>query len=148
MPHLRKANTMTKSKRGAERAVVKVVCEYCHGDARRVGAEKIYPHRPDLIGKWFWECAPCGAYVGCHPGTSTPLGRLANAELRRAKQSVHRVLDSLWKSGAMKRHAAYKALAEELDIAPQNCHVGMFDVPTCVAAVSACARLAAARGRK
>lgn len=118
------------------RRAVRVVCDYCHRDAVRVGAEKIYPHRPDLLGKWFWECEPCGAYVGCHPGTTNPLGRLANAELRRAKQSVHRILDPLWKSGKMKRKAAYALLAERLNIAPQNCHVGMFDVDTCKAAVN------------
>ena len=117
-----------------DRAAVK--CGYCHRDAKRVGAEKIYPHRPDLRGKWFWECEPCGAYVGCHPATTNPLGRLANAELRKAKQSVHRVLDPLWKSGKMKRSAAYAMLAKGLNISPQNCHVGMFDVHTCQAAVA------------
>lgn len=114
-----------------------VKCGYCHRDAKRVGAEKLYPHRRDLIGKWFWECEPCGAYVGCHPGTTNPLGRLANAELRRAKQSVHRVLDPLWKSGKMKRKEAYAMLAGKLNIAPRNCHVGMFDVPMCEAAYKA-----------
>lgn len=113
-----------------------VKCGYCHRDAERVGAEKLYPHRRDLLGKWFWDCAPCGAYVGCHPSTTNPLGRLANAELRAAKQSVHRVLDPLWKSGKMKRKEAYALLAKGLNIAPQNCHVGMFDVPTCTAAVA------------
>ena len=113
-----------------------VKCGYCHREANRVGAEKIYPHRDDLLGKWFWECEPCGAYVGCHPGTTNPLGRLANAELRKAKQSVHRALDPLWKSGRMKRKAAYALLADGLNIAPQNCHVGMFDVDACRAALN------------
>lgn len=112
-----------------------VRCDYCNRDAVRVGAEWIYPHRPDLRGKWFWLCQPCRAYVGCHPGTTNPLGRLANAELRRAKQSVHRVLDPLWKSKKMRRSEAYALLAKGLNIAQQNCHVGMFDVHTCQAAV-------------
>lgn len=112
----------------------RVVCGYCDRQAQLVGAEKIYPRRPDLAAKWFWRCEPCGAYVGCHPGTTTPLGRLANAELRRAKQLVHSVLDPLWKSGRMKRHEVYAKLAAALGIAPQNCHVGMFDLVTCDAA--------------
>lgn len=66
-----------------------------------------------------------------------PLGRLANKELRAAKQKVHAALDPLWRSGSMKRSDAYALLAEKLGIAPQNCHVGMFDVPTCRAAVLA-----------
>ena len=113
-----------------------IKCDYCHREAKRVGAEKLYPHRRDLIGKWFWECAPCGAYVGCHPGTTTPLGRLANPELRRAKQRVHAVLDPLWKSGKMKRKEVYDMLAKSLNLSPQNCHVGMFDVDLCRRAVA------------
>jgi hypothetical protein len=35
----------------------------------------------------------------------------------------------------MKRKEAYAALAKGLNIASQNCHVGMFDVPTCHAAL-------------
>ena len=93
------------------------LCDYCKRQAELVGAEKIYPHRPDLAGKWFWRCVPCGAYVGCHPGTQNPLGRLADAALRRAKQRVHRVLDPLWKSGKMSRKDAYKQLSDRLGIA-------------------------------
>ncbi|WP_088258626.1 zinc-finger-containing protein [Fimbriiglobus ruber] len=30
----------------------------------------------------------CDAYVGCHPGTETPLGRLANKELRAGSSKL------------------------------------------------------------
>ena len=50
---------------------------------------------------------------------------------------MHAALDPLWKSGRMKRSAAYAALAKALAIAPQNCHVGMFDVRMCEAACAA-----------
>lgn len=109
-------------------------CPYCGAPALLVGGNKIYPHRPDLHTKWFWECESCDAYVGCHSGTTKPLGRLANKELRAAKQKVHRVFDPLWKSGEMSRHEAYAQLATALSISPQNCHIGMFDVDACEAA--------------
>lgn len=112
-----------------------VRCGYCDRPAVLVGAEKIYPHRRDLLGRSFWECEPCNAYVGCHPGGTQPLGRLANAALRKAKQRVHEKLDPLWKSGGMKRSAAYAMLASGLGIAKQNCHIGMFDLATCEAAL-------------
>lgn len=126
---------MTESSRAtAERGVR---CDYCHGQATLIGGNEMYPHRRDLFDKKFWKCEPCQAWVGCHPGTVNPLGRLANAELRIAKSRVHAKLDPLWKSGRMKRKDAYALLAGKLNIAPQNCHVGMFDVPTCDAAYKA-----------
>lgn len=112
-------------------------CNYCNKKAVRVGGDVIYPHRPDLAQKQFYQCAPCSAYVGCHPSTIKPLGRLANAELRRAKQDAHAAFDPLWKGGAMKRTAAYKWLAESLGLPSKEAHVGMFDVATCNAVVAA-----------
>ena len=106
-------------------------CPYCQGPVALVTGEVIYPHQPDLHDKRFWRCAPCDAYVGCHPGTDKPLGRLANAELRKAKQAAHRVFDPLWKSKKMKRSAAYGLLAQRLGISKNQCHIGYFDIDTC-----------------
>lgn len=55
-------------------------CAYCGKPAALVTGRKIYPHRQDLWDKKIWECAPCEALVGCHPGTIKPLGRLAIIE--------------------------------------------------------------------
>lgn len=95
----------------------------------------LYPHRPDLFGKRFWRCLPCAAWVGCHPDTTEPLGRLANSELRSLKQAVHRVLDPLWQQGGMSREEAYAWLAEQLELTAEECHVGMFDPATCRRAI-------------
>lgn len=123
-------------------------CPYCDRKAELVPGLVIYPHRPDLAYKSFWRCEPCGAHVGCHPqankrgkggiGDGTvPLGRLANAELRRAKQAAHAAFDPLWRSREMSRRDAYAWLAGALGISPDNCHIGMFDVDGCRAVVSA-----------
>lgn len=115
-------------------------CPYCSRLSLLVGGEVLYPHRPDLFSKSFYRCADCDAYVGCHPGTKIPLGRLANAELRRAKQQAHFAFDALWKSGEMTRARAYRWLADALHVEPEQCHIGMFDVEQCVAVVAAVAR--------
>lgn len=122
-----------------------VVCDYCNNEARLVGGDVIYPHRPDLHGLRFWHCGPCGAYVGCHKGTTRPLGRLANAELRQAKQDAHAAFDPKWKFHTfrdgyqtMTRTMAYKWLAEQLGIPIEQCHIGMFDVETCGRVVEVC----------
>ena len=120
-----------------------VTCPYCGNAAALVTGEAIYPHRPDLHNLRFWQCAPCGAYVGCHKpnkkmgfdGTQ-PLGRLANAELRKAKWDAHAAFDPLWKAGRMDRRQAYGWLAKALGIAVEDCHIGEFDVATCKRVVS------------
>lgn len=114
-----------------------VRCDYCQGQAHLVTGKVLYPHRSDLFDRFFWYCEPCDAYVGCHAknkghGDGTvPLGRLANAELRRARGKAHTAFDAIWMSGRMTRTEAYTWLANELDIAPQNCHIGRFDAEMC-----------------
>ena len=64
-----------------------VICDYCQHPAVLVDGLSIYPFRPDLAKKNFWRCFPCSAFVGCHDNGDgkTPLGMLANAELRKSK---------------------------------------------------------------
>lgn len=123
---------------------MEVTCPYCGDQAKLVTGAVIYSHRPDLHEKKFWQCAPCGAYVGCHKpnkghGDGTrPLGRLANAELRAAKISAHACFDPIWVMGEMARAQAYKWLASGLGIETKNCHIGMFDVEMCKKVVALC----------
>lgn len=125
-----------------------VHCDYCSRPAERVTGREIYPYRVDLHNRWFWRCKPCGAHVGCHPAArsngkggigdgTVPLGRLANAELRRAKQAAHAAFDPLWRSREMTRKEAYRWLADALGISVDNCHIGMFDLDGCRAVVAA-----------
>lgn len=121
-------------------------CPYCTKPSERVTGKVMYPHRPDLASKIFYRCQPCGAWVGCHPGTETPLGRLADAELRQAKSAAHAAFDPLWKRKAERdgigkgkaRGKGYKWLAQQLGIDPADCHIGMFDAPTCRRVVRIC----------
>lgn len=117
-----------------------VLCPYCGNVAKLVGGRAIYPHRPDLHAKKFWQCKPCDAHVGCHEaghgqGDGTkPLGRLANAELRKAKQEAHHAFDRLWMNKLNRRHAraaAYAWLAEVMELAADECHIGEMDVDQC-----------------
>ena len=108
-----------------------LICSYCSCHSKLVSGSAIYKNRPDLDDLKFYLCKPCDAYVGVHKGTVKPLGRLANAELRKAKMAAHARFDPLWKSGTMKRKEAYKHLADLLGIHPSDCHIGMFDVDMC-----------------
>ena len=103
------------------------------------GAQLYGSKRIDLVSKQFWVCTHCKAWVGCHPRTTTPLGRLANAELRKAKMAAHEAFDPLWRSGELSRSEAYAWLARTLGVSPANCHIGMFDVDGCNAVIAAVA---------
>lgn len=118
-------------------------CPYCSNEPELVGGNVIYPHRADLAHLNFYLCRPCNAYVGCHRGTTNPLGRLANAELRQAKMEAHNAFDPLWKFNTfygqrLKRAKAYEWLAGKLGIDAKDCHIGMFDVSTCQRVVEIC----------
>ena len=115
-----------------------VSCDYCGAVAPLTTGLELYPHRPDLSEKQFYACMPCGAWVGCHPGTTKPLGRLADGELRRAKMAAHAAFDPIWKGGHMKRGKAYGWLAGKLGIAKDDCHIGMFDIATCRRVAAIC----------
>lgn len=114
-------------------------CPYCSGPSRFLASSAPLYHGRDYGPVYI--CEPCGAWVGCHRGTDRPLGRLANAELRRAKVQAHEAFDPLWKRGdklPRARGEAYRRLAELLGIEPTQCHIGMLDVEDCMRVVEAC----------
>lgn len=112
---------------------MKLFCPYCHAEAKLVKGDVIYPHRPDLYHKHFYHCAPCDAYVGCHPtgDGKQPLGRLANAELRKAKSAAHAAIDPYWREGRLRRNEVYSKLAILMNLHSSKAHIGMFDVAQC-----------------
>lgn len=114
-------------------------CPYCGNEAELTTGSKVYPRRPDLASLKIWACMPCDAWVGTHKNspTNAPLGRLANAELRKAKMAAHAAFDPYWKSGHVTRQKAYKMLAERMGLSKAEAHIGMFDVNQCRKVVEA-----------
>lgn len=101
------------------------ICDYCGSRVKLVSNSVIYSTEYGN-GKCY-KCVNCDAYVGVHPDLETPLGRLANKELRTLKKQAHSIFDTIWQSGEMSRRAAYKKLANELGIPAGECHFGWFD---------------------
>lgn len=131
-----------------KKGIPEVNCPYCCRPAALVkNSTNVYK-----VGRDFgpvWVCWHCEAWVGCHKGSKryAPMGRLANAALRKAKQAAHAAFDPLWKAKMRKdglrksaaRKAAYAWLAAELGIEPKNCHVGYLDVAGCMRVIEVCA---------
>lgn len=103
-----------------------VRCIECGGAAKLTDGRAIYPHRPDLYHKAFWLCG-CGAYCGCHPGTTQALGSPCGPVTRKARSAAHAAFDPLWRSKSMTRQSAYAWLTEATGIPRERCHMGMMN---------------------
>lgn len=121
-------------------------CPYCGQDAV-LHRTSMHVFRRDYGP--IWECPSCSARVGCHPGSTVPLGGLANAAARKARSDAHAAFDRLWyakigRDGCSKheaRSAAYAWLAKQLGITAQDCHIGQFDRVMCILVVDICQRV-------
>lgn len=136
------------------------ICTYCQQPSRLVTGADVYPHRPDLSDKRFYQCAPCGAHVGCHAKSGEPLGTLANQALRTLRSAAHDALDPIWKKAVdgemhgrkkrqqhvaqighyIKKHrtAAYAMLSKAMDISVEKCHIGVFTEEQCKQVIYLC----------
>lgn len=112
-------------------------CMECGNASRLVGGLVIYPHRPDLHAKKFWMCE-CGAYVGCHGGTTNPLGYPAGPETRRARSEAHAAFDPLWKGRKGRRSAMYQWLAGEMGLPPHQTHISWMNAAQARRVVAIC----------
>ena len=106
-------------------------CPYCQSEAVLVDGLRLYPENEALATRLFWKCPNCDAQVGCHPGTTKPLGTLANAELRALRAETHKLFDQLWITETFSRTEAYAWLGQHMQIHPAHCHIGMFTMEQC-----------------
>lgn len=106
-----------------------VQCPYCGQKAEYVDSAEIYGKSYGMV----YLCRPCDAYVGVHNGTDTPLGRLANRDLRRWRNRAHAAFDPLWQQGRYRRRRndAYAWLAGKMGLTKEETHIAMFDVEQC-----------------
>lgn len=109
-------------------------------------ATEVYPHRPDLKGKWLYVC-PCGARVGCHELTTRPLGTPAAPHTQKLRRKCHEALDALWRlkmaregvSKSKARGKAYHWLSGVMGLEGKETHIGMFSAEQCRTALEALA---------
>lgn len=110
------------------------ICPYCEKPSVFFkGSDRFYRGRD--YGP-VYACVPCDALVGCHPGTTKPLGVPANKALRQLRMKAHAAFDPLWRGkSAMKRSDAYRWLAMNMGLLNERCHIGEFDEAQCLRVV-------------
>ena len=107
----------------------RVLCPYCNEQAALFqSSERFYSSGIDYGP--MWACDPCDARVGCHKGTLTPLGNLADSETRKARIAAHAAFDPFWRSaehrGAARRQA-YARLGQAMMLPKRDCHISKMD---------------------
>ena len=100
-------------------------CPCCGSAVHLRSADGIY--RENSGNTQLYVCSKypeCDAYVRVHPGTATPMGSLANPQLRALRTKTHRQFDRLHESGLMTRKDAYGWLAHMLQSPLSQAHIG------------------------
>ena len=69
-------------------------CPYCNNPAEWVSNAEVYG-RPYGKSWMMYLCRPCDARVGCHQNSQTPLGTMANKELRGWRIKAHDAIDPM-----------------------------------------------------
>ena len=117
-----------RRRKGGVPLEIPTICRYCGGAVRLVSASKVYgPAAAARLGierQSFYQCQNCNARVGCHPGSTRPLGNLANEALRMKRMETHHVFDSFWKERGMSRTQAYKWMAKKMRLSEELAHIG------------------------
>ncbi len=120
------------------------ICRYCGGVIKLVPAISIYGEasakRLGLEHEHVYQCQNCNARVGCHKGTTRPLGNVANETLRLKRMETHQVFDGYWKRQNMSRTAAYRWLAKQMELPEGKAHIGGFEMDQCQQVIDLCRR--------
>lgn len=114
---------------------MKALCLHC-GESCALTNSRGQPFTGRKRSKPYWTCQSCpDSRVGCHPGTTKPLGFAADRSTRRARGILHaRMVDPLWKgtrNASHNRRAIYRFMSDHLGIDVDDTHIGMFDIETC-----------------
>lgn len=110
------------------------ICPYCSNQAKLIPSSEFYSS--GINYGFLYICTPCDARVGTHKNTAhlpepKPLGSMANAELRSARNQTHEAFDQLWRCKLMPRKEAYRWLADAMAITYGKCHIAMFNLAQC-----------------
>lgn len=107
-------------------------CPYCGNHTVLRSADGIY--RENSRREMLYVCKNyprCDSYVRVQPGTTIPLGTVANRELRELRAEAHRQFDKLHKHGYMSKHDAYQWLEGVLGVTAREAHIGQLGLLSC-----------------
>lgn len=112
-----------KSRKGVTRSVM--YCPYCGSRTELRSADGIYHDNRDNTMLYVCKNYPrCDAYVRVVPGTTQPMGSLANGHLRAMRTEAHRYFNQLYMTGIMTKTEAYQWLSDIIGLPMSKTHIG------------------------
>lgn len=110
-----------------------MICLYCQKPAEFISSADFYGKD---YGTNLYICRQCDARVGTHGKGKTPLGTMANTELRELRKLCHERFDVRWKTKKISRSKSYQQLAEMMNLPSKEAHIGMFNKEQCIKLLS------------
>jgi len=102
-------------------------CDNCSSDRMGLTSKSVIYGKEYGPWPYCYYCDDCGAYVGCHPNTYTPMGFMANSQVRRLRAKLHQMLDPIWHLKYLSRSQTYNWLASQLNILESDCHISQLN---------------------
>jgi len=100
-------------------------CPKCGATIVLRSAEGIYKENKNNTMLYICSNYPhCDMYVRTHPGTTKPVGTLADARLRKLRREAHFYFNQLYESGAMTDDDAYTLLMNIVQAPRSKAHIG------------------------
>ena len=113
------------SKRKKKTAKCAPRCPYCGAVSQLRSAEGIYIDNSKNAMLYVCRNYPsCDAYVRVHPGTTIPMGTLANRKVRALRAEAHKYFNQIYLRGIMSREDAYEWLSHMLGLPIKDTHIG------------------------
>ncbi len=116
-------------------------CPYCGSPALCRPAAMVHGSSTLEKGRYLYVCSrfpECDAYVAAHKKDKSPMGTLADRELRHKRILAHNALAELQKVRHMEKWAAYLWLQGKLGLGEEQAHIGLFSSQMCDRVISLC----------
>lgn len=112
------------------------------------GCDQPMEYHVSRYGPYYRCCdwPACDFTVGCHPGTTEPLGVPADGQTRRLRVEAHDLFDQIWQRGFLTRNAAYIWMAKHMGLEEEYAHIGMFTAGQCQTLIRLCLRYLREKG--
>ena len=124
-------------------------CPYCGATTHLRSADGIYFDNSKNAMLYACKNYPrCDSYVRVHPGTTIPMGTVADKKLRTMRKDAHKYFNQIYYRGIMTKQEAYQWLSDFMGLPMASTHIGMMGEYYCQQVIEECQKMLARNGGK